>query len=672
MRRPEPWQRLLSHVRHTIATPFVLRIGTGPPGSVPPAAVAPHPPSALPTIVANYAELSAFEKDYAARCLEYVAHQVDDSQVEESDSIPHPTSSLSVAPTFPEVPWASTWRPLFDLLVLPDGSLCIGWFRHHALDLQWGHHVEAYVADLWQKAPRTLWLHCREKVNFLVRRQLPMRHRRLAVFYRKDTVSPADEEQSLQAAVRSLHAATSTACQLEDDVLLHTSSSGGPTLLFVRALMRDIERRDRELPTGTAIAVMQLLVLTFATYYDGMPPDLAEAIVASAGQICALTSDSGCHQLLTWGALLVGCTDGHAKTGIEVVQGDAATQALTLTLLSSIAIPGAEREAALRWQAEHHLHPLCDALVSEEALLLDALSTFRPDAKNAEYRSALSSSVAAGDGLTDRDATNSGDARGDLAAWHFSRILDQKVGDAEDEAVLQLEPAKESGQLPLPWLPGTGADAKGCWCTLLTHSRILLSHSKADSRHARSTAAYHHAAAVKRVHCMLRIALVRRCLFETTDANISSQYSIITHLFSSAQAPSARLTLIHLATTDVPREVIDTEEHQRALMGLLFLFPSLSLRSLYGGTVARAQTSLSTGACALQCTSCLHNSQTSAASNSPLTVCIPATCAEGLATRLRGRDRALICVVHTRSNKPDAAFLLDDLCLNLHTILRRS
>ncbi|CAG9577733.1 conserved hypothetical protein [Leishmania major strain Friedlin] len=671
MRRPEPWQRLLSHVRHTIATPFVLRIGTGPPGSLPPVAAAPHPPSALPTIAANYSELSAFEKDYAARCLEYVAHQADDTQVEECDSIPHPTSSSSVAPTLPEDPCASTWRPLFDLLVLPDGSLCIGWFRHHALDLQWGHHVEAYVADLWQKAPRTLWLHCREKMNFLVRRQLPMRHRHLAVFSRKDTVSP-DEEQSLQAAVRSLHAAASTAYHLEDNVLLHASTSGRPTLLFVRALMRDIERRDRELPTGTAVAVMQLLVLTFATYYDGMPRDMAEAIAASAGQICALTSDSGCHQLLAWGALLVGCTDDHAKAGIEVVQGDAATQALTLTLLSSIAIPGAEREAALRWHAEHHLHPLCDTLVSEEALLLDALSAFRSGAQSAEYRSVRSSCAATGDVPIDRDATNSGAARGDVAAWHFSRVLDQKVGDPEDEAVLRLEPAKESDQLPLPWLPGTGVDAKGCWCTLLTHSRILLSHSKADSRHARSTAAYRHAATVKRVHCMLRIALVRRCLFETTDANISSQYSILTHLFSSAQAPSARLTLIHLATTHVPREVIDPEKHQRTLMGLLFLFPSLSLRSLYGGTVARAHASLSTAACALQCTSCLDNSQTSAASNSPLTVRIPARCAEGLATRLHGRDTALICVVHTVSNEPDAAFLLDDLCMNLHTILRRS
>ncbi|GET90261.1 hypothetical protein, conserved [Leishmania tarentolae] len=671
MRRPEPWQRLLSHVRHAITTPFVLRIGTGPPGSVPPVAVAPHLPSPLPTITANYSELSAFEKDYAARCLEYVAHEANDSQTEESDSISHSTSSFSVAPTSLEDRSTSTWRPLLDLLVLPDGSLCIGWFRHHDLDLKWGHHVEAYVADLWQKAPRTLWLHCREKLSILVRRQLPMRHRHLSVFNRKDMVSAADEEHSLQAAVRSLHGATLPAYQLEDDVMLHFSSSGSPSLLFLRALMRRIMRRDRELPTGTAIAILQLLVLTFATYHESMPQDLAEAIVASACHLCALTSDSGCHQLITWGSLLVGCTGIHGKTGIGVAQGDTATQALTLTLLSCIAVPGEEREAALRWQAEEHLHPLCDALVSDEALLLDALAAFQSD-KKAGRRTALSSSLVASEGLIDTEATDSSAARGDVATWHFRSALSHKVGEAEDEVVLRGESVNESDQLSLAWLPGTGADAEGCWCRLLTHSRILLSHSKGGSDHSRYSTGPRYAAATKRVHSMLRVALVRRCLFETTDANIFSQYSIITHLFSSATAPSTTLTLIHLATTDELREVIDPDEHQRALMGLLFLFPSLPLSSFYGGPVERARASLSTGDCALPCTSSINSSHTSAAPNSQLTVRIPATCAEGLATRLLGRDSAVICVVRRLSNKPHAAFLLDDLCVNLHTILRRS
>ncbi|CAM39862.1 conserved hypothetical protein [Leishmania braziliensis MHOM/BR/75/M2904] len=669
MRRPEPWQRLLSHVRHTIATPFILRIGTGPPGSAPPLAVATDPPSALPTIATNYCELSAFEMDYAARCLEYVAYQQDDTQAEESDSIVDTTSSFSVAPVFPTDERAATWRPLFDLLVLPDGSVCVGWLRHHALDVWWGHHVAAYVADLWQKSPRTLWLHCREKLNRLVRRQLPMRHRHLSVFQPNDTVSTAETEKSLQAAVRALHVATSSAYQLERDVLLHTSNSGKPTLLYVRALMHDIERRDRELPTGTAIALMRLLVWTFAMYYDSMPRDLAEAIVTSAGHICDLASNSGCHQLLTWGALLVGCTDVHAKGSSKLVHADAATQALTLTLLSSIDMPGHGREAALRWQAEQHLHPLCDALVSEEALLLDALAAFGSDAKNAEDRAAFSSRGSAGDGLVDVDAKNSTTVRGDVVASHFSRALDQKLGEAEDEGVLRWDPLRESGQLPLAWLPGTGTDAKGCWCTLLTHSTILLSHGEASDHNASSNTASRYAAEVKRVHCMLRIALVRRCLFSTTDANISSQYSIVTHLFSSAEAHLARLTLIHLAATDVLREVIDPEAPQRALMGFLFLFPSLSLRSVYGGTVACAQASLSAGACTLQCSSCIDSSQTSAAQDTSLTVRIPATCAKSLASRLAGRDSALICVVQRMPDDPTAAFLLEDLCMHLYAIL---
>ncbi|KAG5497199.1 hypothetical protein JIQ42_03679 [Leishmania sp. Namibia] len=672
MRRPEPWQRLLSHVRHTIPTPFVLRIGIGPPGTAPPVTATRRTPSPLPIIAANYCELSPFEKDYAARCLEYLAHDIDDAQGEENGAISHTASSCATAPTLPENECATMWRPLFDLVVLPDGSLFIGWIRHHALDLRWGDHAEAYVSDLWQRAPRMLWMHCRERVNALVRRQLPMRHRHLSVFQRKDKVTGAEADQCLQAAVRSLNLATSTAHRLEHAVLQHISKSCRPTLLRVRELMHDIQRRDRELPTGTAIALMRLLIQALATYYDSMPRDIAEALVTSAGRICDLASDSGCHQLLKWGALLMGCADDHGKAHTDVVQGDAATQALTLTLLNSIGMPGDAREAALRWQAEHHLHPLCDVLVSEEALLLDALAVYGSDAKHAQEVAEFSSRGAASDGALDVDATENNTFCGDVAASHFSRALGQTISESEGEVGMKWAPAREPRQPCLAWLPGTGADAKGCWCTLLTHSKVLLSHSKAGRSRTYNNAMSPYAAAVERVHSMLRIALVRRCLFATTDANISSQYSIITHLFSSAEAPLGCLTLIHLATTGVPSEVTEPNAHERALMGLLFLFPSLSLRSLYGGTVEHARALLSAGACVLECSPRLHGSQALAAPDTSIEMRIPVTSTQDLSSRLLGRESAMICVVHRVSDEPSAAFLLDDLCVSLHRLLRRA
>ncbi|KAG5490552.1 hypothetical protein JKF63_00672 [Porcisia hertigi] len=671
MRRPEPWQRLLSHVIHTVATPFILRIGLGPPGSASQLSAPPHRPSYLPIFAANYCELSAFEKDFAVRCLEYVAHQKDDAHGEERGAKPQVTPSSAPSPTVCTDEYPETWRPLFDLVVLPNGTLCIGWFRHHALDLQWGHHVEAYVADLWQRAPRTLWLHSQEKLSLLVRRQLPMRHRHLAVFHRQDTVTPAETAQCLQAAARSLLAATSTTHRLEHDVLLRVSNSGGPTLPLVRVLIRSLERRNRPLPTGTAIALMRLLVSTSAMCFDNMPRSLAEAILAAARRICDLASDSGCRRLLVWGALLVGSTDEQATTPIEVAQEDAATQALTLTLLSVIDMPGNRREAALRWQAEQHLCPLCDALVSEEAMLLDALTVFGSDANNAEDRAALSYGVSVGDGPFDADAASSSTVQRDIPALYFRCALGETMSPGEDKASLYGEPAEGSGVPPIPWLPGTGSDAKGCWCTLLTHSRILLSHSKAEHHHPQNKIVSSHAAMVERVQSMLRVSLVRRCLFATTKTNICSQYSIITHLFSSGEEPLVCMTLIRLADTDVVLDVMNPHVHLRALMGLLFLFPALEMRSLYGGTVACARESLSAGTCALQCSSSLDLSHAPAAPNTSVSVRIPPECAEGLSTRLLGRDSALICLMHRAWGEPTAAFLLDDLRANLHTILCR-
>ncbi|KAG5473666.1 hypothetical protein LSCM1_04293 [Leishmania martiniquensis] len=671
MRRPEPWQRLLSHVRHSLATPFVLRIGTGPPGLAPPVGVATRKPSSLPIIAANYCELSPFEKDYAVRCLEYLAHEACDSEANEKGVILHTASAHSIVPTLLEHDCAATWRPMFDLVVLPDGSLWIGWLRHHALDLGWGDHAESYIADLWQRAPRMLWAHSRDNVNRLVRRLLPMRHRHLSVFNRQDKVTRAETEQCLQVALRSLHAATSTVHQLEDGVL-HTSKWGKPTLLCVRELMHETAQRDRELPTGTAIALMRLLILTYATYYESLPQDVAEAMKTSAGRICELASDSGCHQLLTWGALLLGCADDHGTFCPDVVQGDAAIQALTLTLLTSIGVPGDAREAAFQWQAKHHLHPLCDTLVSEEGLLHDALAAFGTDIKSAEEVALLSSLGAAGALSPDRDATENTTACGDVAASHFSRVLGEAITEVENNADTKWEPVKQVGQPPLAWLPGTGADAKGCWCTLLTHSRILLSHSRAGESHTCNKAMSLYGGTVERVHSMLRIALVRRCLFATTDANISSQYSMITHLLSCEEAPWGRLTLIHLVTAGVPSEVVHPNTHERALMGLFFLFPSLSLRAFYGGTVEHARASLSVGGGVLECRPCCTDSQTSAAPDTCLQVRIPAIAAEELAARLLHRDAALICVVDRVSAKSTAAFLLEDLCVSLHKLLRRA
>ncbi|KAK7197665.1 hypothetical protein NESM_000718000 [Novymonas esmeraldas] len=661
MRRPEPWQRVLSRVLHTAKTPYILRVGTGPPGSAPSLSSSDRPGAPLPVVAVNYFELSPFELDYALRCLDCAAVFAGGSTADGSDTMVDAAAQPSVVALMErDGAAAATWHPLFDAVVLPGGGLCTMWLRHHALDEHWTSCAETYFADLWNTGPSGLMERSLHKLQALTRQLLPMRHRHLNVFGRLATVTAAHLEAGVQMAVRSLHVAAAATHPLEDGALSALVKSRETVPLYLKSLAQELEQRQRELPTGTAIALMRLFVFASATYHDCAQSDMRTELVSLAERVCALTRDSVCHPYLTWATALLGGASAQTMSGASPTQHmDATAEALMLALTCVSDAPGEARESALRWHVERYLRPLLDALVSDEAVLQDTLVSFHFSGLNAADEVAVAAkttlnAAAKAESSTGRTAR----LESDVSAF-FHRALRPRSRKTHAAAVEPSELSPSRAPLALSNVPGAGTDTRGCWCALLTHAQLLLSYSRTEQRLTRSADAASLASAAERALRLLQVTLVRRCLYTPTEATIATQFSMLTHLRTTAERIPMRMTLIHLSPTSAAPEPADRPAHRQLLLGLLFLYPSLRVRSLYGGTVADASASLSDRS---------HSSVPAAGAEpgGAALARIPAASRESLVQQLSGRRSALICVVERRVHGAVVAFLAEDIATHLH------
>lgn len=658
------WQRLLRHVRPRVATPCLLEVGVGPRGTAPPAPVvrggSVSPSTApLPIFSVNFDDMSGFEVDYVYRALTYATRSWSSTPQDMSATLLGCSMACSAALHEPPCTAGDAepaWRHVCDLVMMPDGCATFGWMHNHALDLCWRHHVLGYVADIFQRAPGRLWSMFKSTVDSQVRQAVRMNWRILPVMQWTSTVSEADVTQAITLVRGSLVRPAGTSYELEDEVSVCAAAGGSAvSLSTARTLIHLTEQRTRALPTGTAIALMRMLVCAHAAHAGTANDELRPSLVAAAVRVCTLSRDSECYRLLAWAATLIGA-DAAGDTTVT----EATADALTLTLLDLVAAPGAGRDAQLSSCAHSYILPLCDALLSEEAVLLDCVGAFRSQAVLEVRQSAMGT------------ASSAGGAADSVDAALFGRVLGRATTAAPDRTLAMLVRAVDGTAAPaLPWLPGIGVDCRGCWCSLLTHTTLLATHTRAGASQRGGTTQRSPAEAADHA---LRVNLARRCLHNPDSATAATHYSLLTHLFSAAAAPARRLILVHLGgrSSDDPAapppDSPADDAARRAAIGLLFLYPSLPLRALRGGSVAVACAALANPKGAqLAC----HAGVAECSQNGVVTLSIAKRDAARLSERLQGRERAVLCVVQVMGST-QAAFLLDELPVFLHTLLDSS
>jgi hypothetical protein len=628
--------------------------------------------------------MSDFEKDFVSRCYEYlcVGGQMRPPPACRAFFQPSKGSSetcviSSRAPT--------TWQPFFDLVVLPGGCVCLGWFHQHPLDKVWINYTMEYVADLWHRSPGALYLQHQERVHDVAYAKLQHRQRNLRVFLPALQVKADEATEDYQRAIRVIYTTSRNMMPLENTVLQRCSSRH-VTVADVRSLLELIAQRIEPLSTGTAVALLQMLVSTYALHSSPSNGGLVDALRAAAVQVCSLTRDSNVSLLLSCAASLLGgeaatsartMMTGFALPVSEIRCSDVA-QALSAVVCGVLSPSGAQRNAVLRHHIDHFLSPLCGTLLSEEAVMVDTLCQEHRDLDNTNdiaaaatltaSRAALRpTQVVAGDrsGVIDGD-----DGRHLIAVLKSGRAIE---GVAESKvAPAALQQRASTVEAPIAWMPGTGIDLRGCWCAAFTLSVLLTAQVRLHQYHSKGDDGLRACAtAAKEGQHVLRITLIRRCTYITTPENMSSQYSMLTHLASTMTQLPVSLTLLHLtSTSDGETKTTGGCDpcYTPMLMGLLFLFPTLELRSFFGGTTQRFLHALSSGTRSFPCYVEPVMGSSAAADTHVETVHVPDRFSQLLLLQLKGRDAAVVCVVHSGLAVKDV-FLAEDVSSHLHCIM---
>ncbi|KPA80259.1 hypothetical protein ABB37_04559 [Leptomonas pyrrhocoris] len=674
MRRPVPGRRLLSRICARNSSPFILSIGGGPPGSTVPTST--HSTtlsnSTLPTFTENIYEMTDFEKDFIIRCYEDLCLH--------GDSEPSPACSAALQmPTGPLLSSAmadntqTTWRPFFDLVMLPDGAVCLGWFRCHPLDSVWIRHTKEYVADLWQKAPASLWLMHQERLKVLAYAKLQHRQRHLLVFKSGAEVKTSEVAEAFQLAVRAIHATSRHTVPLED-TLLQLCAGHRMTLMDTHSLLEQVAVQKETLSTGSATALLRMFVTAYALCGSSQDTALVEELRTAARRVCELSRDSAAHILLTWAAALLG---GGAASSAVVASApepcDETSTALLAALRSSISPSAAHRNAVLCDQVEECISPLYNTLVAEEVYILDALALESRDLVNSMDVAAAAAAAASTSAAADASfSVNLKPELGErLDSSYFSAVLQRGRGwTVEDKKALVSSIKRQDVCVtPLAWVSGTGVDVRGCWCVAFTHSTLLSAQLQLQRRYCSDGTVAACAKTMADAHHVLWVSLIRRCSYITTAANIWSQYSILTHLASTAVQPPVSVTLLHLTNTNADDEVVgNSADSAPLLLGLLFLFPNLELRSFYGGTASQFCTALSAGTRSFPC----HLEMTVGSSSAPdarvETVHVPEKLSSTLLEQLEGRSAAVVCFVQSGLAVKDV-FELEKLSAHLRHIV---
>ncbi|KAL7706930.1 hypothetical protein N2W54_000505 [Lotmaria passim] len=679
MPRHASWRRVLDRLCLKGSSPFILSVGSGPPGMTPPA-TATVPDSVLPVYIANFYDMSDFEKDYVVRWYEYLR-----SNGESKPSLAcRAVLQMHSAPQRRATEAALTetsWKPFFDVVLLPDGSVCFGWFRHHPFDCVWTRHVATYIADLWEKAPASLWELHQERLYGVTLTHLPQRQRQQPLFQPAARLTSADVMKGYERAAQAVHFAARRLLPLEDRVLLLCCGKQ-VTLTAVQELMKQVATQKSELSAGSATAVLRMLISAYALHRDSRNASLVEDLRTAANRVCDLARDSRVHLCLTWAAALLGgsvtSSKANAAASTFPVTGAAALEprnappeALLAAMLSALHPSAAHRGAILRSHVEDYAAPLYATLASEEATLIDVLEPVikaesQPDSvATAAAASAAAASATASlgphrpsdtpDGVVDR-----------LDNSYFTSVLKKEEERAGDQQTTSSSPSScgSSADGLCAWLPGTGMDVHGCWCIALTHTALLASQLGLHRHYFRDEGVAALVKTAETTNHVLRVTLTRRCSYTTTQANMWSQYSILTHLASVTLQPAVSVILLHLTsavTGDAAAAAWDAVD-KTSLLALLFLFPALELHSFYGGTTSLFRGALSSGSLAFPCY--LESNLDAHAE----VVRVPAEFVTLLSTRLENRETAVVCIVQSGLAVKDV-FLLEELSSHLRHIV---
>ncbi|KPI84085.1 hypothetical protein ABL78_6863 [Leptomonas seymouri] len=665
--------RLLACIRPSGTSPWILSIGGGPIGTAAPAMATSTATSnaTLPTFTVNFYEMSDFEKDYMMRCYEYLCvHGASDPSPACSAALQVPTKPL-LSSTDP-VTKQTTWRPFFDVVMLPDGAVCFGWFRHHPLDNVWIRHTKQYVTDLWLRAPASLWMLHQERLKEFMYAKLHHRQRNLLVFKPAALVKTTEAAEDFQLAIRVIHATSRRMLPFEDDIL-QLCSSERTTLMDVRHLMEHVTAQEGALSTGSAAALLRMFVSAYARYGSSTDMALMEGLRTAARRVCELARDSGAYVLLTWAAALLGGNAASSITTSSALHPCGETSQMLLAALRSCICPSAaHRVAVLCDQVAEVVSPLCSTLLAEDAYIPDTLGQEFRDLDNAQDIAAAAATQLrpTSSGVLTVAGIKTGVSEGEDSVY-FSTVLRRGLdGSAEDQEAPSYEKQQVLSAAPFAWLPGTGGDVRGCWCIAFTHCTLLSAHLRLQQQHFRDNDTV--AACVKTMsdaHHMLWVSLIRRCNYTTTPANAWSQYSILTHLASTKVQPSVSVTLLHLTDANADVEVEGAFACSTSLLlGLLFLFPRMELRSFYGGPKLQFCAALSSGTRLFPCYL--------EASMDPLadpgahveTMHVPESMSSALSDQLEGRRAAVVCFVQSGLAMRDV-FVLEELSSHLRNII---
>lgn len=610
--------------------------------------------------------MSDMEKDFAMRCYEFVrtGSQVPPSAV--CVEALHTTTAPCIGSSSELTGCDAAWRPFFDVVMLPDGGVCLGWMRNHALDHCWIRAAYDYVADLWQRSPHALFSISQLHMQDYHHQVTPRRARILHVFRSSELVTATEVHDDHSLVLRADFYQTRDSPTLEDRIrnLWYTKKV---TLSTVQEVMSRTAQHTTALPTGSATALLQALVVTAALYGRSAEVPVMERVRATAAQTCELVGDSYAAEPLSWAAALLGADTASSLSAERARDRSGPAEALHALLKDVLHPSAAHRCAALCDHVTRYVAPLRESLLVEDRGAANVAAwEGQPPKLSSDGAAAAAVARVAALGLSPSSTAsvlslcNSRDSAVFVAALGGDAGHTPPPPSPQPPSATQLEAPSVS----LTWLPGVGLDTRGCWCVTLTHLTLLRTQLKLHQRYGKTAEVARAVKMADETLHMLSVSLTRRCFFTAAAYNAWSRTSIVTHLTAATQEPSVGVTLLRLSDSDA-----EDAEDDTLLRGLLFLFPRLELCSLHGGTVAGFLASLSTGTRDVRGFLERPSSALGAPpEKSVARVRVPEKFAVPLAAQLQRRSAATVCVVKSDFSVKDV-FLAEELPSHLRDVV---